>query len=120
MYMLSRGISTQRNLALLTMERRLGVTASLWTWTMSMQDSVYMLFAHHYGSTRDTEEFRSSGVHLTMTDGHVTSSMSMDADRFNGEEHWVAGCVRMVGTFYEFAPVNVFLNSKPDEKSQQW
>ena len=78
---------------------------------MSMQDSVYMLFAHHYGSTRDTEEFRSSGVHLTMTDGHVTSSMSMDADRFNGEEHWVAGCVRMVGTSYEFAPVNVFLNS---------
>ena len=64
---------------------------------MSMQDSIYMLFAHHYGSTRDTEEFRSSGVHLTMTDGHVTSSMSMDADRFNGEEHW-AGC-------------DVFLNS---------
>ena len=36
--------------------KKLGVTASLWIWTMSMQDSVYMLFAHHYGSTRDTEE----------------------------------------------------------------
>jgi len=82
----------------------------------NQQDSVYMLFVHHYGSTRDTEEFRSSGVHLTMTDGQVTSSVSMDADRFNGEEHWVAGCVRMVGSSYEFAPVNVFLNSKPDEE----
>ena len=82
----------------------------------NQQDSVYMLFVHHYGSTRDTEEFRSSGVHLTITDGHVTSSMSMDAERFNGEEHWVAGCVRMVGSSYEFAPVNVFLNSKPDEE----
>ena len=82
----------------------------------NQQDSVYMLFVHHYGSTRDTEEFCSSGVHLTITDRHVTSSMSMDAQRFNGEEHWVAGCVRMVGSSYEFAPVNVFLNSKPDEE----
>ena len=72
---------------------------------MSMQDSIYMLFAHHYGSTRDTEGFRSSGVHLTMTNGHVTSSMSMDA-----EEHWVADGVMMMGTFYEFAPLNFFLN----------
>ena len=82
----------------------------------NQQESVYMLFVHHYGSTRDTEEFRSSGVHLTLTDGHVTSSVAMDADRFNGEEHWVAGCIRMVGSAYEFVPVNVFLNSKPDEE----
>ena len=93
-----------------------GVETITFSDVENQQDSVYMLFVHHYGSTRDTEEFRSSGVHLTMTDGHVTSSMAMDADRFNGEEHWVAGCVRMVGSSYEFAPVNVFLNSKPDEE----
>jgi len=93
-----------------------GVETITFSDVENQQDSVYMLFVHHYGSTRDTGEFRSSGVHLTMTDGHVTSSMAMDADRFNGEEHWVAGCVRMVGPSYEFAPVNVFLNSKPDEE----
>ena len=40
----------------------------------------------------------------------------MDAESFNGEEHWVVGCIEMVGASYEFAPVNVFLNSKPDEE----
>jgi len=82
----------------------------------NQQDSVYMIFVHHYGSTRDSEEFRSSGVHLTLTDGQVTSAVAMDADSFNGEEHWVVGCIKMVGASYEFAPVNVFLNSKPDEE----
>ena len=53
------------------------------------------------------EEYQHRGIlhYLLMTNGHVTSSMSMDA-----EEHWVADGVMMMGTFYEFAPLNVFLN----------
>ena len=34
----------------------------------NQQDSVYMIFVHHYGSTRDSEKFHSSGVYLTLTD----------------------------------------------------
>merc|ERR1712142_199704 len=84
--------------------------------TMSWGERPLDLDVYAQQKNINTEEFRSSGVHLTMTNGQVTSSVSMDADRFNGEEHWVAGCVRMVGSSYEFTPVNVFLNSKPDEE----
>jgi len=80
------------------------------------QQFVYMVFVHHYGSSRVTEEFRSSEVHLTITDGQYTSVVNMDTTSYTGQEHWVAGCIRMVGQSYEFVPVNVFLNSKPDEE----
>jgi len=79
-------------------------------------DSVYMVFVHHFGSTRDTEEFRSSGVHLTITDGLVTSVITMNPENYNGEEHWLAGCMRKTSSGFEFEPVNSFLNSKPSEE----
>merc|ERR1712228_278789 len=77
-----------------------------------------MVFVHHFGSTRDTEEFRSSGVHLTITDGLVTSVIAMNPENYNGEEHWLAGCMRKISSGFEFEPVNSFLNSKPVRKFQ--
>lgn len=56
-----------------------------------------MVFVHHYGSTRDSEEFR-SGVHLTLTDGQVTTAVAMDADNFNGE-HWGGWLCQDGGSF---------------------
>merc|ERR1712183_100632 len=82
----------------------------------NQQDAIYMIFVHHYGSNRVAEEFGSSGVHLTLTDGQVSTAVVMEDDSYNGEENWLAGCIKIVGTSYEFAPVNVFFNFRPDEE----
>merc|ERR1719427_1721429 len=78
------------------------------------QGDVYMVFVHHYGSSRVADEFESSGVHLSLTDGQISTSISMETDTYNGEQYWLAGCIKMVGSSYQFAPVNIFFNSKPD------
>merc|ERR1712106_732191 len=82
----------------------------------NQQDAIYMIFVHHYGSNRVAEEFGSSGVHLTLTDGQVSTAVAMEAGSYNGEENWLAGCIKIVGTSFEFAPANVFFNSRPDEE----
>jgi len=80
----------------------------------SRQGDVYMVFVHHYGSSRVEDEFESSGVHLSLTDGQISSTVNMETDNYNGEQYWLAGCIKMVGSSYQFAPVNIFFNSKPD------
>ena len=67
----------------------------------NQQDAIYMIFVHHYGSNRVAEEFGSSGVHLTLTDGQVSTAVAMEADSYNGEENWLAGCIKIVGTSFE-------------------
>jgi len=82
----------------------------------SQQETVYMIFVQNYGYNPSAEEFKSSSAHLSITDGLVTSNVEMNARSYNGEKHWLAGCLKIVGTSYEFMPLNVFFNSQPDEE----
>ena len=82
----------------------------------SQQDNVYMIFVQNYGYNPSPSEFKNSAAHITVTDGVVNSNADMSADSYNGEKHWVAGCLKIVGNSYEFQPLNVFFNSQPDEE----
>ena len=79
-----------------------------------MHIAIFMLFVHHKSNNPVAEEFSSSGAHLTLTDGHVMSSLAMDVNAYSEERYWLAGCIKIEGTSYKFAQVNVFLNSRPD------
>ena len=79
------------------------------------QDSVYTVIVHNYVASR-AEQFRSSGAHISLTDGVVSHNLDMRPASYSGEQYWVAGCIRFQGGSYEFMPLNVFFNSAPHEE----
>jgi len=79
------------------------------------QDQVYMIFVQNYGYNPSPREFKNSKAHISITDGIVNANADMDISAYNGEKHWVAGCLKIVGNSFEFLPLNVYFNDQPDE-----
>merc|ERR1711970_330103 len=89
--------------------------------TITMHDvpshngNVYMIFVQHYGYNRVTEEFGTSSAQIRITDGTKTTNVQLSPTSYGQEKHWLAGCIRMTGNTYQFTPINMFLNDRPDE-----
>jgi len=84
--------------------------------TPSNIGNVYMVFVQHYGYNRVTDEFKNSKAQIRLTDGAQSSVVQLDSSSYGGEKHWVAGCVRLTEAGYDFSPVNMFLNNRPDSE----
>merc|ERR1712021_127650 len=82
--------------------------------TPSNVGNVYMVFVQHYGYSRVTDEFKNSKAQIRLTDGAQSSVVQLNPTEYGGEKHWVAGCVRLTEAGYDFSPVNMFLNNRPD------
>jgi len=82
----------------------------------SNRDNVYMIFVQHFGYNRITEEFGRSLAKIKITDGAKISSVELEPATYSQEKHWVAGCLKLTGDSYEFSPINIFLNDRPDDQ----
>jgi len=79
------------------------------------QGNVYMIFVQHYGYNRIKEEFGTSNAQIKITDGEKISLVTLSPEDFSQEKHWIAGCLKLTGDSYDFSPVNIFLNDRPDQ-----
>merc|ERR1719402_1198440 len=75
---------------------------------------VYMVYVNDY--SRRPEEFVSSHVHLTITDGIDNTKINMKTDNFNNQRFWFAGCMRMVGDTFDFIPSDAFTTNAPKDQ----
>merc|ERR1712088_698835 len=76
---------------------------------------VYMVYIHNTCPTENYHEFLTSDTHVKVTDGELETQLNMDTRFFKNEEYWLAGCLRIVGSSYEFVPVNKFLINQPEK-----
>jgi len=84
--------------------------------TPSHAGNVYMIFVQHFGNNRKTEQFGRSQAEIRILDGRKISHISLDPSSYSQEKHWVAGCLKVTRNTYEFSPVNMFLNGRPDRQ----
>jgi len=82
----------------------------------SYDGNVYMVFVQHYGYNRITEEFGTSEAQIAISDGVRNSVIQLSPTSYSQEKHWLAGCLKITGSSYDFSPVNMFLNNRPDQE----
>jgi hypothetical protein len=83
--------------------------------------NVYTLFARwNAPAGQDKKVLSDMKAWMSLSNGTIMEEINMDMSEYGGEKHWFAGCLLLTGdekgSGYQFRPLNIFLNERPDQE----